>query len=645
MPRLFIAEKPSVARAIADGLPGSVQRKDTHFVVGNDAVIWLYGHVLRLAEPEDYDERYKRWNPDHLPIVPAVWKMIPSEFGDAARQVRTIASLGKSFDVIVNAGDPDREGQLLVDEVLDYVGLFKSSSKTFLRILPNATDAASIQRALKKIESNDKYRSLYHAGMGRSYSDWLLGMNLTRAVTTLLVQGKGVASVGRVQTPTLGLVVRRDETIENFVARNFYNLALTVSTVAGNITLTFEPKDEDKRIWDAEVAKKAIEGAIGQSIALGVEVKEKSQRPLDLYTLPTLQKDCSKLWKWGATKTLEVAQSLYEAKVLSYPRTECPYLPTEQKAEVPTIIDLALNTGSFVTAGKMRHLMKPREAVFDSAKVAEHHAMVPTTQAPNFDKLSPDQRNLWILVTRRYLMMLLPDYRYQETIVTALRNNIPFTARGTIPLNREESWLAVFTTKTDSNLLPPITDGMQGQVTDAKVTRGKTSPPDRYTEGTLITDMGAVAKYVDDPKLKATLKETSGIGTAATQANTIDILKSRSYVEINAKGEIISTAFGRALIKGLPPALYDPGLTAIIEDALKTVQAGEITLDSFMQRTAAYVGKRVEDIRRLKGVVRLTVPENQGKPSAGKKGSGARTGKPPARANGKRAPSAARKSA
>lgn len=609
--RLFIAEKPSVARAIADVLGSKAERHEGFIKVGQDVITWVYGHVLALYDPSDYDLKYKVWRIEDLPIIPAEWKMKAVDNEGSKLQIKVITALSKKFDTIINCGDPDREGQLLVDELLEYVDVLDDASKKILRVLPNATDPASIKRALSEVEPNSKYRNLYHAGKGRAYNDWLIGMNLSRAATKFLMAEKGFISIGRVQTPVLGLVTTRCETIENFKSRDFWKISATAQSINGVVTLENNEKDEEKRIWDQQVAKDIVDRLKGASVILTVKTELKKRRPPDLYTLQSLQKDTSKYWKWGAKQTVDIAQSLYDAKLLSYPRTECAYLPAEQKIYAPTLIDIILGTGEFDKVLPLKHLMAPNDSVYDSSKVEEHHALVPTTIKPDLSTLSPQQVKLWKLVAHRFLCSTLPSYQYKLTSISFIDEptGLLFKTEGEIPVNFEESWQAISNKPKKVVILPDIKDGDRANIIEMDLAKGATTPPSYYTEGTLIADMGAVSKYVNNPKYKAILKDTSGIGTAATQASIIETLKARAFIYINSENYIQDTEFGRAIIKGIPSALYDPGLTAIVEDALKDVQHGNLSLEDFMKKAEVFLGKRLQEIKELKGKVFIVKPE------------------------------------
>jgi DNA topoisomerase-3 len=606
--RLFIAEKPSLARAIADVLPGSQEKKNGYFAVGQDIVTWCYGHLLELAPPKAYNDAWAKWDVRTLPYRISEWKLVPKDGSFSRDQLKVIGSLLKKATSVVNAGDPDREGQMLVDEVLEH---YNWTGKT-LRLLLNATDPESSRKALAGMKDNAEFRNLYVSAQCRSRADWLVGMNLTVAATKMLAEDN-LVSVGRVQTPTLALVVRRDLEIENFKPRSFWNIEVEVQTAKGVAILRYSPADEDKRIWDKKDADKTVSGLNGLSVTLSVKSKESSERPPKLFTLPSFQREANKQFKWPVQKSLDVLQKLYEMQLTTYPRTDCDYMKSEQKGEALRIAQMLLDTRGFDSVKPLAGSMAPRDYIYDSSKVEEHHAIVTTSKKPDLARLKDfkdgpkniregDLLTAYNLVAQRFLMSLLPDYRYIETAIWFEKDGRVFIAKGEAPLNMDKSWRVLMPKKT--SLLPNLPNGTQGKVSSVKPVEGKTTPPDHYTEGELLADMGAVAKFVDDPKIKAILKETSGIGTAATQAGTIETLKKRGFVAA-VKDNLISTPFGRSVVAALPQTVKDPGLTAVWEDALKRVALGDYDANEFMRRIDVFVERRIDDMKGLAGTVKI----------------------------------------
>lgn len=623
--RLFIAEKPSLARAIASVLSGSREDMTGYIRVGQDCVTWCYGHLLELAEPKEYDPAWAKWNTDHLPYKIREWRVRPKSTDGVLSQLKVIQKLLSEAKEVVNAGDPDREGQMLVDEILDHFGVTGIPVK---RLLLNATDPGSARKAVASLRQNKEFGNLYESAKCRSRADWLVGMNLTVAATKWLADDT-LVSIGRVQTPTLALVVRRDLEIEEFRTRKFYDIEVDIQTGNGMVTLRYSPKDE-ARIWERTVALETAHEMVGKSVSMQVETREVSERPPKLYTLASFQKDAGKIHKWGAKHALDLLQGLYERQLTSYPRTECEYLPAEQQAEAKRLGEMIISIEPFSVLSKQIANLAPRGYIYDSSKVAEHHAIIVTGKRPDIARLDLESRQAWELVARRFLMSLLPDYRYRETKIAVRDDGRQFVTRGEIPLNFDSSWLALGNARR-AIVLPAVCNGELGLVKDARPVEGKTTPPEPYTEGTLIEDMNSVAKYVTDPRLKKILKENSGIGTAATQASIIETLKKRGYVE-TINGKLRSTAFGRSVVAVLPAALLDPGLTAAWEEALKKMAHGDYEPEEFMRRVELFVEKRLVEMRNLRGQGTITKPASPLKQSPSEpKSSPAKSSSRPAR--------------
>lgn len=617
---LIIAEKPSVARAIVDALPGHTERLEGYFKNGDYLISFFFGHMMELAPPEFYNPAYKNFRVENHPLQINDFVLQPS--ANSIKQFNLIGRLLKVVDVVVNCGDPDREGQLLVDEVLEHYGWNRAcvSGKT-MRMLLNSTDPSSVRTALRNMEDNQKYRNLYAAGCCRRNADYLVGYNLTPLASVLLSGNQALISVGRVQSPTLWLLVKRDNEIDNFIPKNFWTLRATVSTPHGEIELSHNPSDdasgndnssEEGRIYDKKVADQIVTLLRGKSVPLAVSVTNKRESPSKPYTLVSFSKDAGKKLGWKSAKCTEVLQSLYEKGLATYPRTEIEYLKDEHIPMVPGLVSVILNSGLFQDSAHLPHHITIRKNVFDSAKVIEHHAIIPTMKAPPSD-LPNDLRSGWKLIAERFLKCVLPDYEYKETIVTFKHGDRVFKCRGAIPINLNNSWR--FFEEPTVSILPDIQDGYSARILDCKSVAGKTTPPSRYTETDLMADMSSVAKYVEDPRFKARLKESSGIGTPATRTAIIKTLMDRGYAEAKGK-HIVSTPFGKSVIATLPPMLTDPGLTALWEEALDHVQKGSKSSDDFMNGIKGFVNQRISDLKTIAekgGKVTGFTPRNQQK--------------------------------
>lgn len=584
--RLFIAEKPSMGRSIAECLPGSRQAEKTHVRVGQDVVTWCVGHILEAVPPEKYNPEWKAWRLELLPMFPDAFQLQPVE---ATRgQLSVIKKLLAEADEVVHAGDPGREGQMIVDEVLEYL----KNRKPVKRLLLNATDPATIKKQLQQLEDNRRYTPLYEAAKCRSEADWLVGMNLTRAATKSIADSDTLISIGRVQTPTLALVVNRCKTIENFVPRTFYDIEAKVETRGGSsLVMKYAPGTEEGRLWDKEKAQALADGAKGQVGTLKVETSRKKVAPPKLHTLASLQNEGGKRFRWSAAQTLAMAQELYVLGCLSYPRTDCHYLPEEQKAEIPKVMDALRQApeGALAQAAQAIQDPQPRNSVFSAKGMEgeEHHAIIPTGK-PLPPGIQGAQRDLYRLVAMRYLMSLCPDFEHDETVATLPAGEIVFRAKGSIP--RVMGWKAHSGEKAAETLLPSLQDGEKARVLATRLSEGKTTPPAYYMEGTLVDEeMGAIAKYVEDPRIKAILKETSGIGTSATRAEIIETLKRRGLIWVNEKGHVLDTPAGRVLIESLPANLTRPDMTAKWEMDLKQIALGQMQASQFREAIQQFV--------------------------------------------------------
>ncbi len=585
--RLFIAEKPSLAKAIAANFGSAVSRDGYIEVSGGDVVSWCYGHLLENLKPEEYDGKWSSWDLSTLPITVNEWRLKPRK--DAAKQLKVIGELLKRAKVVVNAGDPDREGQLLVDEVLEYYGW---RGKT-LRLLLNATDRASVTKALGSMRENTEFGNLSAAALCRSKADWLVGMNLTRAATKTF-GGDKLVSVGRVQTPTLALVVRRDLEIENFKPQAFYTLVAEVKTTAGTVKMEHAPKED--RILDRKVATAIADSLKGRTVPLAIECKKGRELAPSPYMLATFQKDAEKYLGMGAQEALNTLQQLYEAQLTSYPRTDHEHLPPEQAGDAVRIASAVISAGYVKEAKGLVPLMQPSKRIYSLPKDAEHLGLVPTGNKPK-PGLQAKLLKAYELVCRRFVLGLLPDYEFEETTASFVHEKRKFTCAGEVPLNAAKSWRALEPKKTEALALNG--SPKEGKVLGVEVKAGKTTPPKPYTEATLIADMRSVAKFVTEPKLKAILKDTSGIGTAATQAGIIETLKKRGMIEI-ARKKLVSTVFGRQVISKMPKALADPGVTAAWEDALGMIATGKYQPQDFMDRTKIFVSGQIDKMRALR---------------------------------------------
>ena len=611
MKKLIIAEKPGVAKAIAACLEGprSGSHSEGFITVGDTTVTWCFGHILELAPPEHYNSDYKRWDVAHLPYHIPGFELLPKD--DAKAQLKIIGKLLKQKpDEVVNGGDPDREGQALVDEVLEY---HQWTGKTS-RMLLNSTDHESVKKALADLKDNKDFYNLYQSAICRSRADWVVGLNLTVAASKLL--SAELVSIGRVQTPTLSLVVQRDLGIQNFKKREFWTLATSIRTSGGQLVdLKYEPKDEE-RIFDKSVADSIAATMAGKSFNLVIQTTDKKEAPPKPYSLLTFSKDAGKRYGWTAKQCLDILQKLYEPEfgLTTYPRTQSEYLKDEHRAAVPQIVKTVLVTRMFEHARLLEGREVIRDTVFNSSKVEEHHAIIPTAKKPG-ENLTGDYLKAYQLVAERFLMVISHDFAWREVVASIDVDGRVFQTKGNTPLNTESSW-RLFAPRKETTL-PAIQPGA-ATVEKVMPVRGETSPPKPYTEGDLMSDMASIGKFVTDDKIKARLKETSGIGTAATRAAILETLKKRGYIEEQGKN-IVSTPFGRSFIAAMPESLKSPGMTAIWEDALDLIAKGQYQPAEFMDKINSFVAKRLADMKAMAGSTKITGSKGSGAAPAKKK--------------------------
>lgn len=607
---LYIAEKPSVGRAIVEAMGGPSEahkgsRSVTHITVGKDVVVsWLFGHVLEQVEPEGYDERFSDWEKSEslLPLVPEDWKLKVTD--KTKEQFQVVKSLIKEADLIVHAGDPDREGQLLVDEVLLFVG----NTKPVKRILPNAQDVASMKKILAAESDNAKFVGLYHAALARQRADWLIGMNMTRACTISNRKGglSGTLSVGRVQTPTLAILVRRDDEIENFKPSPYFEVKAVFEHPKGQYAGKWKmPKgqaglDASGHLLDKAVAAKVEADCRGQPAKVAAYDVERKVRKAPLpFCLSSLQAKAGKKHKMKVKEVLDLCQSLYEVhKVVSYPRSDCEYLPEEQFTDAPQVL-AAL--ASFDPS--MANLVKGanptiKSHAWNSKKVTAHHGIVPTGNV-NFSGLSTKERQLFTLIAQNYLAQFYPDHEFQQTSVLTVCAKHEFTSSGKTPL--VTGWKAVFgaeeedeekakTKGDEQQVLPPMAKDESVKCLNTKLDQKVTRPPPRFTESTLVSAMTNVADLVSDPELKKRLQMCEGLGTPATQASIIETLKERNFAR--AEGDaLVSTAAGRQFVASLPREITDVALTALWENAFDMIEKGSMTVEKFLDGQAQWVKK------------------------------------------------------
>lgn len=619
--RVFIAEKALLANAIAAVLPGPQKRHKNYIISGEaNVVVWCAGHIMEQYAPEDYDPNLKRWTLEQLPLEPEQWQVKVKSKTKGLYQ--TIARFVKDADLVVHAGDPDAEGQLIVDEVLEHIGV----DVPVKRILIADLNPPAVRRALADLKDNSLYAGLRDAALGRSRADWFYGLNLTRLYT---VQGRagghdGVLSIGRVQTPVLGLVVRRDLEIEAFVSKPFYTLEASIVAPEGQFVANWVPgenaadyQDSEGRVIDRAFTEQLgakLSGAAGEIVSL--KQRHRKEAPPLPFSLATLQKAAAKGRGLSLKQTLDIAQSLYEKhQVLTYPRSDCAYLPTEHHMEASEI------RAAIVQSTGAGHVLEPvadgvdlvhRGRCWKDEKVTVHYAIIPTKKWVPLERLTADERWVYELVAHRYLLQFYTDREYDQTDVVAQlvceAETEQFKAKGRVETHagwiRWKNVLSPASTRSyESNeddvtvLLPVLAEGEAVECPKCQLVKKVTTVPKRYDDETLLDAMIGIHRHVQDPYVKKLLKESEGLGTPATQANIIETLFKRGYLE-RKKKRILSTVLGRELVDILPEAVTLPDMTAQWEDLLGQLKdgaatQGDFTLDDFMRNVSISTKKLV----------------------------------------------------
>jgi DNA topoisomerase III len=603
MKTLVIAEKPSVARDIVDALPGSFDDNKT-FYEGDDYVVtFAVGHLLELSDPEDYDPAWKSWKLDTLPIIPTEFKVRPRD-AKSKKQLSVIHKLLKRDDVdrIVNACDAGREGELIFTHIYETSGVEKPIDRLWI----NSMTKQAIRDGFEGLRPAEQVVPLREAARSRSEADWLVGMNATRAATVRRGWGAGVVSLGRVQTPTLAMMVRREREIQAFVPEPYWL-----------VHATFDPRyhglwfeGDETRLKDGRRADEIVEKVTGKPGRVeSVERKEHSERAPLLYDLTSLQRDANRRYGFSARRTLSAAQSLYEGKkAITYPRTNSRFLSgdlvPQLKPTAQTLVPIAeyANAARYVLA--LDQL--PLGRVVNDAKVDDHHAIIPTDISHDLGAFSPDERRIFDLIARRFLAVFHPPARYARTTVVTEVEDERFRTRGKVTL--EAGWRGVYGVEADEakqdedaegeGELPALQQGQEVKCAEAASEPKETKPPPRYTEATLLSAMETAGKLVDDEELREAMKER-GLGTPATRAEIIETLIRREYIERAGK-DLQPTPKGMSVVTMLDAhPITSAELTGDWEKQLVDIEHGKGEREQFMSEIAGFAKTTVEEIANL----------------------------------------------
>jgi DNA topoisomerase-3 len=604
---LIIAEKPSVGRDLAGALPGSFAKEgDTHLESEEYVITWAVGHLVQLAEPEDYDEKWKKWRMADLPIVPEDFKLVPRD-SKSKKQLNAILKLLKRADVerVVNACDAGREGELIFAYIYEVSGVDKPVDRLWI----SSMTKQAIREGFEKLRPGEQLRDLEAAARSRSEADWLVGMNATRAAT---IRGRawvgGVVSLGRVQTPTLAMIVKREREIQAFVPEPYRLIHGTFQPPYQG--LWFEG-DESRIFGDLSRADQIVAKVSGaDGIVESIERKEQSERAPLLYDLTSLQRDANRRFGFSARRTLQAAQSLYEGKkAITYPRTSSRYLSGDMVPQLKPTAGTLQPIEDYRAAAEFVLALDqlPLQRVVNDAKVDDHHAIIPTDIEHNVTAFTPDERRVFDLIARRFLAVFHPPARYARTTVITLVEEERFRTRGKVTL--EAGWRAVYGVEPDHERqsedeeaeggeIPVLQQGQTVRCIAAEIEDRMTKPPPRYTEATLLSAMETAGKLIDEEELREAMKD-SGLGTPATRAETIETLIRREYVERVGR-DIQATPKGIQVVTMLEEhKLTSPELTGDWEHKLSDIEHGRGDRTAFMQGIADFTKETVERIAAL----------------------------------------------
>lgn len=592
--KLYIAEKPSLGRAIAAVLPGPQKKEEGLIRCGSDQVVsWCIGHLLEQVEPDTYNPAFKQWRLEHLPILPDEWQLKPRK--GVSKQLSVLRKLVKSADQIIHAGDPDREGQLLVDEVIEFLKVPASKKSQVQRLLISDLNPDAVRRALQRLKSNREFVPLSVSALARSRADWLFGINMTRALT---VKGRsagynGVLSVGRVQTPVLGLVVQRDAEIDAFVPKPFYEVDAHLLTESGErFKARWQPseacarfQDEEGRVLSKALAENVVTRITGQPGKLLSDERKKGQQAVPLpYNLSALQIDCAKRFGLNAQQVLDAAQALYEKhNLITYPRSDCRYLPAEHFAEGAKVTQAVARTQPDLAAAVQNADLSLKSKAWNDKKVEAHHAIIPTSKAASAERLSRAELQVYSQIARHYLMQFYPPCRYADRRVEVEIAGGLFVAK--VRQILDPGWKALLGKEAEDEAegqLPVLKPDEPLHCERGELLEKMTQPPKAFTDASLLAAMTGIARFVQDAELRKVLRETDGLGTEATRAGIIELLFRRGFLQRQGK-QIHATAAGKALIAALPDDLSRPDMTAHWESQLDAISRKAFNYQGFMQ--------------------------------------------------------------
>ena len=588
---LVLAEKPSVGRELAKVLKCNINKGS--YIEGNKYVVtWALGHLVGLMDPEGYGDSYKTWSMETLPMLPkdmklSVLKKTTKQYNDVKNQM-----LRKDIDEIIIATDAGREGELVARWIIEKAGVHKKLKRLWI----SSQTTKAILDGFNNLKDAKQYENLFKAAVCRAKADWLIGLNVTRALTC---KYNAQLSAGRVQSPTLAMIVNREQEIRTFKPVDYY----TINAKAKGFTLNWADSKGNSSISSEADAKSIVaktSGAEGQVIEVSKALKKKYSAPL--YDLTELQRDANKIWGYSAKETLNLMQRLYENyKLLTYPRTDSRYVTTDIVATIPDRLR-AIGTGEYrmYTERLLKEGVKSSKSFVDNSKVTDHHAIIPTEEKGNLATLGTGERNIYNLVVKRFLSVMLPPYEYEQTTVKVSIKGEIFSAKGNI--TKEKGWKRLYdkdTTDEDEKEqeLPSINKGDKLKIESVNMVKKQTSPPARFNEGTLLSAMENPQKFMSlDNASAKTLGETGGLGTVATRADIIEKLFNSFVIEKKGK-DLYPTSKGKQLMELVPADLKSPLLTAKWEKQLDDIAKGRSNANVYVEDMNKYAAKLVNDVK------------------------------------------------
>jgi len=626
---LVIAEKPSQAQAYTGAFP-RIEKKEGYFYVPpcslmpNGAnITWGYGHLVELKTPEEYKEEWAKWDLTHLPILPSKYGYKVS--ADKKKQFNIIKKLMKEAEMVIIATDIDREGEAIGRLIIEEAGC---SSKPIKRLWINSLEVDEIKKGFQNLKPGSEFVSMFEEAQARQISDWAIGMNASR-LYTLLLQKKGIQgvfSVGRVQTPVLFLINQRQQDIKNFKPAPFFELEAQFQAVSRAYKGRYKERFQTKLELEQLLLRHHLsEGSNQQGTVQSVEVQPKKQEAPKLFSLSSLQALANKKYKYSPADTSSIIQQLYDSKLITYPRTDCPYIT---ESEFSYLKQNVAAYKALVGVSFESHTLEPNKRFVDNQKVQEHYAIVATKNIPSkdvIDKLTDKQRNLYMEVLKSVLCMFHAPYEYEETVITTDVNGLAFITRG--KAEKALGWKELYKMdkvdeeeKEDKESLLPVVRKGECTQTRLKIKEGVTVPPKPYTEGQLITMMKTCGNSVEDVESKDILKEVEGLGTEATRAGIIETLKRQQYIEVK-KNTVLVTPKGEILCQAVEGTLLaKPDMTAQWEGYLRKIGKRQGSKDIFIAKTGEFTKKLIETVTQSMGQLQVEskIQEMKAKDAVGK---------------------------